>query len=47
LEGRLTEEQLLNFRQEVDGKGLSRSYLHPKLMPQFWQSLMVSMGLAR
>ena len=36
LEGRLTEEQLLNFRQEVDGKGLS-SYPHPKLMPEFWQ----------
>jgi pyruvate dehydrogenase E1 component len=35
LEGRLTEEQLLNFRQEVDGKGLS-SYPHPKLMPGFW-----------
>jgi pyruvate dehydrogenase E1 component len=35
LEGRLTEEQLLNFRQEVDGKGLS-SYPHPKLMPEFW-----------
>ena len=32
LEGRLTEEQLLNFRQEVGGKGLS-SYPHPKLMP--------------
>jgi pyruvate dehydrogenase E1 component len=32
LEGRLTEEQLLNFRQEVDGKGIS-SYPHPKLMP--------------
>ena len=34
MEGRLTEEQLLNFRQEVDGKGLS-SYPHPKLMPDF------------
>ena len=44
LEGRLTEEQLLNFRQEVDGKGLS-SYPHPKLMPQFWQFPTVSMGL--
>jgi hypothetical protein len=33
MEGRLTEEQLLNFRQEVDGKGLS-SYPHPKLMPE-------------
>ena len=36
LEGRLTEEQLLNFRQEVDGKGIS-SYPHLKLMPNFWQ----------
>ncbi|MFZ4652447.1 MAG: pyruvate dehydrogenase (acetyl-transferring), homodimeric type, partial [Rubrivivax sp.] len=36
LEGRLSEEQLLNFRQEVGGKGLS-SYPHPKLMPEFWQ----------
>ncbi|MBU3738681.1 MAG: pyruvate dehydrogenase (acetyl-transferring), homodimeric type [Rhodoferax sp.] len=44
LEGRLTEEQLLNFRQEVDGKGLS-SYPHPKLMPDFWQFPTVSMGL--
>src|ERR671938_248656 len=42
--GRLTEEQLLNFRQEVDGKGLS-SYPHPKLMPEFWQFPTVSMGL--
>ncbi len=44
LEGRLTEEQLLNFRQEVGGKGLS-SYPHPKLMPNFWQFSTVSMGL--
>ena len=44
LEGRLTEEQLLNFRQEVNGKGLS-SYPHPKLMPEFWQFPTVSMGL--
>ena len=36
LEGRLTEKQLSNFRQEVDGKGLS-SYPHPWLMPKFWQ----------
>ena len=36
LEGRLSEEQLDSFRQEVDGKGLS-SYPHPKLMPEFWQ----------
>ena len=44
LEGRLTEEQLLNFRQEVDGRGLS-SYPHPWLMPDFWQFPTVSMGL--
>jgi pyruvate dehydrogenase E1 component len=44
LEGRLSEEQLLNFRQEADGKGLS-SYPHPWLMPEFWQFPTVSMGL--
>ncbi|WP_397473179.1 pyruvate dehydrogenase (acetyl-transferring), homodimeric type [Pusillimonas sp.] len=44
LEGRLTEEQLDHFRQEVGGKGLS-SYPHPKLMPEFWQFPTVSMGL--
>ncbi len=44
IEGRLTEEQLDGFRQEVDGKGLS-SYPHPKLMPDFWQFPTVSMGL--
>ena len=44
LEGRLTEKQLNNFRQEVDGEGLS-SYPHPWLMPKFWQFPIVSMGL--
>jgi len=44
LEGRITEEQLENFRQEVHGKGLS-SYPHPHLMPGFWQYSTVSMGL--
>jgi pyruvate dehydrogenase E1 component len=44
LEGRISEEQMLNFRQEVDGKGLS-SYPHPWLMPHFWQFPTVSMGL--
>ena len=44
LEGRITEEQLENFRQEVEGKGLS-SYPHPWLMPTFWQFPTVSMGL--
>ncbi|WP_434153876.1 pyruvate dehydrogenase (acetyl-transferring), homodimeric type [Pseudomonas sp. JZ134] len=44
LEGRLTEDQMNNFRQEVDGNGLS-SYPHPHLMPDFWQFPTVSMGL--
>ncbi len=44
LEGRLTEDQLDNFRREVDGEGLS-SYPHPWLMPNFWQFPTVSMGL--
>ncbi|MFQ5572023.1 MAG: pyruvate dehydrogenase (acetyl-transferring), homodimeric type [Rhodothermales bacterium] len=44
LEGRITEEQLRKFRQEVDGNGLS-SYPHPWLMPHFWQFPTVSMGL--
>jgi pyruvate dehydrogenase E1 component len=42
--GRLTEEQLDNFRQETGGKGVS-SYPHPWLMPDFWQFPTVSMGL--
>jgi pyruvate dehydrogenase E1 component len=44
LEGRLSEEQLSHFRQEVNGNGLS-SYPHPWLMPDFWQFPTVSMGL--
>ena len=44
LEGRLSEERLLKFRQEVDGQGLS-SYPHPWLMPDYWQFPTVSMGL--
>jgi pyruvate dehydrogenase E1 component len=44
VEGRLTEEQLLNFRQETAGKGIP-SYPHPWLMPEFWQFPTVSMGL--
>jgi pyruvate dehydrogenase E1 component len=44
LEGRLSDEQLVNFRQEVGRKGLS-SYPHPWLMPEFWQFPTVSMGL--
>jgi pyruvate dehydrogenase E1 component len=45
LEGRLTEEQLDNFRQETGPDGLS-SYPHPWLMPELWQFPTVSMGLA-
>ncbi len=44
LEGRLTEEQMSNFRIEAEGNGLS-SYPHPWLMPDFWQFPTVSMGL--
>ena len=44
LEGRLTEEQLLGYRQETSGKGIP-SYPHPWLMPDFWQFPTVSMGL--
>ncbi|MFT6791221.1 MAG: pyruvate dehydrogenase E1 component [Cellvibrionaceae bacterium] len=44
LEGRITEEQMDNFRREVDGIGLS-SYPHPWLMPDYWQFPTVSMGL--
>ncbi len=43
-EGRMTQEQLLHFRREVDGSGVS-SYPHPWLMPDFWQFPTVSMGL--
>ena len=45
LEGRLTEEQLDNFRREAFGGGLS-SYPHPRLMPEFWEFPTVSMGLS-
>ncbi len=45
LEGRISEEQLLSFRQEaLNDNGLS-SYPHPWLMPDFWQFPTVSMGL--
>ena len=44
LEGRLSEDRLHKFRQEIDGEGLS-SYPHPWLMPDFWQFPTVSMGL--
>jgi pyruvate dehydrogenase E1 component len=46
LEGRLSEDDLDHFRQEIgrDGRGLS-SYPHPRLMPDFWEFPTVSMGL--
>jgi pyruvate dehydrogenase E1 component len=44
LEGRLSDEQLAHFRQEVGGRGLC-SYPHPWLMPDFWQVPTGSMGL--
>src|SRR6516164_1308431 len=45
VEGRLSEEQLANFRQETGGKGLA-SYPHPWLMPDYWEFPTVSMGLS-
>jgi pyruvate dehydrogenase E1 component len=45
LEGRISEAQLENFRQEVGGGGLS-SYPHPRLMPHFWEFPTVSMGIS-
>lgn len=44
LEGRLSEQHLINFRQEIGGPGVS-SYPHPWLMPTFWQFATVSLGL--
>ncbi|MFC3716497.1 pyruvate dehydrogenase (acetyl-transferring), homodimeric type [Luteimonas soli] len=44
MEGRINESQLDNFRMEVDGRGVS-SYPHPWLMPDYWQTPTVSMGL--
>lgn len=44
LEGRLSQENLANYRREVGGQGLS-SYCHPWLMPDFWQFPTGSMGL--
>ena len=45
LEGRISEEQLLNFRQEALSENGLSSYPHPWLMPEFWQFPTVSMGL--
>jgi pyruvate dehydrogenase E1 component len=45
LEGRLSEQQLINFRQELEPGGGLSSYPHPWLMPNYWQFPTVSMGL--
>src|SRR3546814_12776743 len=44
MEGRISESQLDNFRMEVDGRGVG-SYPHPWLMPEYWQTATVGMGL--
>jgi len=46
LEGRLTEKDLTNFRQELRKGGGLPSYPHPRLMPEYWQFPTVSMGLS-
>ncbi|MEE2658713.1 MAG: pyruvate dehydrogenase (acetyl-transferring), homodimeric type [Candidatus Latescibacterota bacterium] len=46
LEGRLSEQQLLNFRHELRPNGGLPSYPHPRLMPEFWQFPSASMGLS-
>jgi pyruvate dehydrogenase E1 component len=46
LEGRVSEKQLENFRQELQESGGLSSYPHPYLMPEFWQFPTVSMGLS-
>lgn len=45
LEGRITKEQLVNFRRELKPEGGLSSYPHPWLMPDFWEFPTVSMGL--
>ncbi|MFN8576343.1 MAG: pyruvate dehydrogenase (acetyl-transferring), homodimeric type [Candidatus Sericytochromatia bacterium] len=45
LEGRITEEKLVNFRRELKKGGGLSSYPHPWLMPDFWEFPTVSMGL--
>jgi pyruvate dehydrogenase E1 component len=46
LEGRISEQQLVNFRRELSPGGGLSSYPHPWLMPEFWEFPTVSMGLA-
>ena len=45
LEGRITKEQLINFRRDLKPEGGLTSYPHPFLMPNFWEFPTVSMGL--
>jgi len=45
VEGRLSEQQMTNFRRELQSGGGLSSYPHPWLMPNFWQFPTVSMGL--
>src|SRR6056297_3591350 len=46
LEGRLSEQDLVDFRRELSEEGGLSSYPHPHLMPNFWSNPTVSMGLA-
>jgi pyruvate dehydrogenase E1 component len=46
VEGRLTEQNMVNFRRELQPGGGLSSYPHPWLMPNFWEFPTVSMGLA-
>lgn len=46
LEGRLSEQQLVNFRRELQPAGGLSSYPHPRRMPEFWQMPTASMGLS-
>lgn len=46
LEGRLTAEQMTNFRRELQAGGGLSSYPHPRRMPDFWQGPTASMGLS-
>ena len=46
LEGRLSEQQLINFRRELSPGGGLSSYPHPRLMPEFWQFPTAAMGLS-
>ena len=45
MEGRISEEHLHNFRQEISNENGLTSYPHPWLMPDYWEFATVSMGL--